>query len=71
MTAVPEPDVERSTATGRAPSVHFLHFPFSAAQARKFRASGVRVVRGLAHESVVHMATLPEAVRQALCVEFD
>ncbi len=28
VTGVPEGDVERSTAKGRASSVHYLHFPF-------------------------------------------
>lgn len=67
----PDDDVERSTAEGRASSVHFLHFPFDDGQAAKFRLPGTRVVLGLEHESYAHMAVLPEAVRQALAEDLD
>lgn len=68
---VPEGDVERSTAAGRASSVHFLHFPFHDAQAAKFRVPGTHVILGLGHERYSHMAVVPEAVRLALCEDFD
>ncbi len=71
VTGVPEGDVERSTAAGRASSVHFLHFPFSDAQAAKFRVPGTHVVLGLGHENYSHMAVVPEAVHLALCEDFD
>jgi len=69
--ARPEDDVERSTAEGRASSVHFLHFPFDDAQAAKFRVPGTRVVLGVGHQNYAHMAVLPEAVRLALCEDLD
>ncbi len=71
VTGVPEGDVERSTAAGRASSVHFLHFPFHDVQAAKFKVPGTRVILGLGHERYSHMAVVPEAVRRALCEDFD
>ena len=71
VTGVPEGDVERSTAAGRASSVHFLHFPFHDAQAAKFRVPVTHVILGLGHENYSHMAVVPEAVRLALCEDFD
>lgn len=71
VTGVPEGDVERSTAAGRASSVHFLHFPFSAGQVVKFRVPGTHVILGLGHENYSHMAVVPEAVHLALCEDFD
>ena len=69
--AVSEGDVERSDAAGRASSVHFLHFPFTAGQIKAFRAPGAAVVAGIGHPEYAHMAVLPEPVRQALSVDFD
>ncbi len=71
ITAVPEGDVARSTAEGRASSVHFLHFPFTREQAAKFRAPGAKVVVGIGHPGYGHMAAMPEAVRQALMHDLD
>lgn len=71
VAGVPEGDVARSTAEGRASSVHFLHFPFTREQAAKFRAPGAKVVVGIGHPGYGHMAAMPEAVRQALMHDFD
>ncbi len=71
VSAVAEDDVERSTAEGRASSVHFLHFPFTVQQIAKFRTSGTRVTAGVDHPQYAHMAVIPEAVRGALAEDFD
>ncbi len=68
---VPEGDVERTDEAGRTSSVHFLHFPFTAAQIAAFRAPGAEVVAGIGHSEYGHMAVLPEAVRRALGEDFD
>ena len=69
--AVAEHDVPRSDAHGKASSVHFLHFPFTATQIRAFRASGGEVAIGISHPNYTHMAIIPERVRQALAGDFD
>ena len=71
VAAAPEADVERSTAEGRASSVHFLHFPFTRAQIAKFRAPGCQVIVGIGHPNYAHLAVMPETVREALSEDFD
>jgi hypothetical protein len=70
VAATPEDDVDRTTAEGKASSIQFLHFPFSAAQIGKFRRPSTRVVLGIGHSGYDHMAALPEPVRAALAGDF-
>jgi len=67
---VPERDVDRTTAEGKASSVQFVHFPFNAAQIARFRAPGAQVIVGLAHPRYSHMAVMSEAVRAELAKDF-
>lgn len=71
IAGVPEDEVERTDAAGRASSVHFIHFPFTDAQIARFRDPGVAAVLGVAHPAYGHMAVVPEAVRAALAADFD
>jgi hypothetical protein len=68
---VPEADVDRTTAEGKASSVQFIHFPFTDAQAAKFRAAGTEVVLGFSHPAYGHMSVMQEATRAALAADFD
>jgi hypothetical protein len=68
---VPETDVDRTNAEGKASSVQFIHFPFTAAQIAKFRRPGAEVVVGFGHPAYGHMVMMPEAVRAALAEDFD
>ena len=63
---VPEADVDRTTADGKASSVQFIHFPLTEEQAAKVKTSGTRVVVGFSHPNYSHMVVLPEAMREAL-----
>ncbi len=67
---VPEADVDRTTADGKASSVQFIHFPFTAAEIAKFRAPDTEVVLGFSHANYGHMSMLPETVRAALAKDF-
>jgi hypothetical protein len=69
--SVPEADVDRTSANGKASSVQFVHFPFTDAQAAKFRAPGTEIVLGIKHPAYAHMTVLPEAVCAALSEDFD
>lgn len=71
VTAVPESDVERTTASGKTSSVHFLKFPFSADAIAAFRKPDARPVLAVTHPAYDHMAALSEPVRQALAEDFD
>lgn len=70
LRAVPEMDQERTDETGKASSVHFLHFPFTKAQIEKFTRPGSQVILGVDHANYQHMAVLPEATRAALAKDF-
>jgi hypothetical protein len=67
----PEEDVDRTTADGKASSVQFIHFPFTDAQAEKFKTPGTRVILGFTHPQYGHMTILSEDVRGALAQDFD
>ncbi len=68
--AVAEREVERTKADGKTSSIHFLHFPFSEDQIRRFRDPSVRVMVGVQHDNYAHMAVLGQAVREALAADF-
>jgi hypothetical protein len=68
---VPEIDVDRTSATGKASAVQFIHFPFTDAQVAALRAPAAEIVVGFSHPEYAHMAIPPEAVRQALAGDFD
>ena len=68
---VPEADIDRTTAAGKASSVQFIHFPFTKAQIEKFRTPGTQVVIGFSHPNYGHMAVMPETVRATLAKDFD
>lgn len=69
--AVAEADMDRSTADGKASSVQFVHFPFTAAQIARFRMPGTEIVVSITHPEYRHMAVMPESVRAALADDFD
>jgi len=71
IAAVPEGDIERTDESGRASSVHFLHFPFTAGQIAGFRDPSVQVFSGINHPAYGHMAVFPDGVRQSLAEDFD
>ncbi len=51
--------------------MQFLHFPFTDAQAAKFKDAGTQVQLQIAHEKYGHIAILPGAVKDALAGDFD
>ena len=69
--SVPEQDLDRTSAAGKASAVQFIHFPFTDAQVATFREQGAEAVVGFSHPNYAHMAVLPEAVRHALAGDFD
>ncbi len=70
VSAVPEGDVERSTADGKASSVHFLHFPFTPAQIADFKSGTGQVLLGIDHPNYGHMAILNGDQRDELARDF-
>ncbi len=68
--AVPEDDVERTTADGKASSVHFLHFPMSPAQIGAFGDGSVDVLLRIDHPNYGHAAIISGSVREELAGDF-
>jgi hypothetical protein len=71
VNGVPEADIDRTTADGKASSVQFLHFPFTDAQVATFVKPGTEAVIGFSHPAYGHMTIMPESVRAALAEDFD
>ncbi len=68
---LPEADVDRTTADGKASAVQFLHFPFTPAQAAAFKEADQQVILGFDHPSYRHMAVMSEETRAALAQDLD
>ena len=68
---VPEDDVDRTTADGKASSIQFIHFPFTDEQVAKFKDPASEIQLKIAHEKYGHIAILSDAVKQALAGDFD
>ena len=67
---VQEEDQERSRDDGKASSVQFIRFAFTAPQIAAFRGAAGDVIVGFDHPNYGHMAVMPAAVRQALAQDF-
>jgi hypothetical protein len=71
VAGVPEADVDRTSAAGKASSVQFVHFPFTPEQAAAFKDAGTEVVLGFSHPAYAHMTVLTEPTRAALAGDLD
>ena len=67
----PEADVDRTSADGKASSVQFIHFPFTASLAEAFKQPGVNATLGFRHPAYGHMVLMPQDVREALAEDLD
>ena len=67
---VPEVDLDRTTASGKASSVQFIHFPFTDDQVQVFRQPGAQAIIGFEHDAYGHMTVIPEESRAALAADF-
>jgi Protein of unknown function (DUF3501) len=68
---VPEADLDRTRADGKASSVQFVHFPLTPPLIEAFRSPGAKVTIGFTHSAYRNMAILPEVVRAELSGDFD
>lgn len=70
IAGLPEDDIDRTNAAGKASAVQFIHFPFTGPQIEKFRQPGAEISVGFTHPGYGHMAIMPEQVRAALAEDF-
>ena len=68
--ATAEDDQDRTREDGKASSVQFMRFPFTAAQIDAFRSGVGDVIVGFDHANYGHMAVMSPTVRQALSKDF-
>jgi hypothetical protein len=66
IAGIADPTRENTSPQGKASSVQFLRFPFTARQKAAFRTPGAQVVVGIDHGNYGHMALMPEPGRAAL-----
>ena len=68
--AVPETDVDRTSAEGKASSVQFIHFKFNEDQINKFKSSDVSIELGINHKEYAHTTKLTEDNIESLSADF-
>ena len=71
INSIPEKDVDRTSAEGKASSVQFIHFKFTEAQVEKFKNFSNEIIIGVDHEMYAHTVTLTENNKKALALDFD
>ena len=68
--AVPEEDVDRTSAEGKASSVQFIHFNFTDEQIEKFKSNDVDVELGMDHKEYSHTTKLSKENIASLSSDF-
>ena len=68
--AVPEEDVDRTSAEGKASSVQFIHFKFNESQIEKFKSGSLHVEIGINHEEYSHTTKLADNAIKSLSSDF-
>ena len=69
--AIPEEDVDRTSAEGKASSVQFIHFKFNDEQIQKFKSNSSGVEIGIDHKEYSHTTKLSSANLSALSADFS
>ena len=70
IAGVPEADLDRTNAEGKASSVQFIQFPFPDAAIAAFKQPDAEILIGFSHRAYGHMAVLPEVMRATLADDF-
>ena len=68
--AVPEEDVDRTSAEGKASSVQFIHFKLNDDQVSKFKSDSATIELGIDHKEYTHTTRLAENSIKSLCADF-
>jgi len=69
--AIPEKDVDRTSAEGKASSVQFIHFKFKDKQIEKFKSNSSLVELGIDHTEYSHSTKLNELTVKSLSKDFS
>ena len=68
--AIPEVDVDRTSAEGKASSVQFIHFNFSDEQIKKFKTLNAKIQISIDHNVYKHVAIISQENKEALIKDF-
>ena len=69
--AVPEEDVDRTSAEGKASSVQFIHFNFTDKQIQKFKSNDINIELGMDHKEYSHTTKLSKDNIASLSEDFS
>ena len=69
--AIPEKDVDRTSAEGKASSVQFIHFKFTDNQIEKFKSNLSIIEVGINHKEYSHSTKLNEQTIKSLSADFS
>ena len=69
--AVPEEDVDRTSAEGKASSVQFIHFKFNDNQIQKFKSNDTLIELGIDHKEYSHSTKLSQENVVSLTKDFN
>ena len=68
--AIPEADVDRTSAEGKASSVQFIHFKFNENQINKFKSGNISIELGIDHKEYSHITKLTGDNIKSLSADF-
>ena len=69
--AIPEEDVDRTSAEGKASSVQFIHFNFTDKQIEKFKSNHADIELGMDHKEYSHTTKLSKENIASLIGDFN
>ena len=69
--AVPEEDVDRTSAEGKASSVQFVHFKFTRERIEKFKSGSLKAEIGIDHKEYSHTTKLTDVTLKSLAADFN
>ena len=69
--AIPEEDVDRTSAEGKASSVQFIHFNFTDDQIEKFKSNSSDIELGIDHKEYSHSTKLSKENIASLSADFS
>ncbi len=69
--AIPEEDVDRTSAEGKASSVQFIHFKFNDEQIKKFKSNSSLIEVGIDHDEYSHSTKLNDTTVKSLSADFN
>mgnify|MGYP005993529149 CR=1 FL=1 len=68
---IPEEDVDRTSAEGKASSVQFVHFKFNEEQINKFKTNAINIEIGIDHKDYSHTTKLNKDNIKSLASDFS